>query len=1031
MRIPETASPLDDNMVKRKPVPARRSTGSSVDGGEPLPYPSSPSSPIQGQPYQFPRAASSPKLDQSYVFLPPIPSISEPREDAATPQNSSEEWASVSRPSDEQVKSLEHRSAPFGEDSKSINPPAVPDILKTGPPTGDPTQILDERRASGLIPVDSEITNEQDEWQDTKPAPSNNPFQPGWNAGQSPTSSGQTQTHDDSNIWEELERKPSGPIQPPPVSDLDQLRISETSSPINHWAAEPHPEPMVKRKGTPDLEDEAPLISFDAEDYRSEVQQSPFASGAGGGPPLAKMQRLDGHSSLAIDVMTDESPADLPDIGPSMFDAKDKVPVPQSQSIPPSTVSEAAPAQTPISSTTKLPLLPPPPPIPLDRVSSAQSQSSQTKRQRSETYQIKHVRWTDWRSPELRTTPVLMQNANGPCPLLALVNALTMSTPPNVNTGLNEVLRIREQVSLGLLLDAVFDELMSGRRGEIAQELPDVGDLYAFLVTLHTGMNVNPRLVPERSAQLNLVDGLDTDNSISIRDYRKPGGFEKTKEMTLYSTFAIPLIHGWLPHKAHPAFNALERSAPTYEDAQNILFREEELEGKLQREGLNGEEQRLLEDIASIKYFLDSSATQLTGFGLDTITEALDPGSIAILFRNDHFSTLYKHPRNGQLLHLVTDMGYAGHDEVIWESLVDTTGEGSQFLSGDFRPVGAQVGGSAAVSPAASSSQRNEIFEPADSAGWQTVTRPNRRTSSSAATTTPSRPHVTTSTSKPLPPHPSQQPLNRDSEYNLPSPKNTEQEDADLALAMQLQEEEEDRSRRLAAQRTREDELSHAFISSSNLTSPNPNASASASPNPATAGGGRRRGNTRNRTSSSAADDAPRPAQTIRPLIPPRREPSAAATSPAGAPPVSRARSVEEEALPTYEQAAKAKPYHPPTSANAAPLGGPPRASPSGGGFGGGGTEVGGGASGGGGGGGGARPRGQSAYSQNFAEMAAVQRQQGQGQGQGRRVSGAASSGDGGGRGGGVGDRRRSAGMPVSAGRGENGRDKDRDCVVM
>ena len=615
-----------------------------------------------------------------------------------------------------------------------------------------------------------------------------------------------------------------------------------------------------------------------------------------------------------------------------------------------------------------------------------------------------------------------MQNANGPCPLLALVNALTMSTAPDINTGLVEVLRVREQVSLGLLLDAVFDELMSGRRGEIAQELPDVGDLYAFLVTLHTGMNVNPRLVPQRSAQPNLVDGLDTDNSISAREYRKPGGFEKTKEMTLYSTFAIPLIHGWLPPKAHPAFNALERSAPTYEDAQNILFREEELEEKLQREGLSVDEQHALEDIASIKYFLNTSATQLTGFGLDIIHETLEPGSIAILFRNDHFSTLYKHPRNGQLLHLVTDMGYAGHDEVIWESLVDTTGEGSQFFSGDFRPVGAQAGGSAVVSPAASSAQRNEVFEPADNAGWQTVTRPNRRTSSStAAAATPSRPNINTSASKPLPAHPSLSTPSRDSEYNLPSPNNTEQEDADLALAMQLQEEEEDQSRRLAAQRTREDELSQAYISSSALTSPAlPSASQSAapSPNPAS-GGGRRRSGMRNRNASTAADDGPRPAQTVRPLIPPRRDNSATATASGGAPPVSRPRGPDDEALPTYEQAAKAKPYHPPP-------GGP--VPPSGRGFGGGGPNLADGGGGGGGGGfGGGRPRGPS-YSQNFGEMSVVQQRE---QARGRRASGMALGADGGGRGGGFGDRRRSAGMPVSAGRGEDARERDRDCVVM
>jgi hypothetical protein len=58
------------------------------------------------------------------------------------------------------------------------------------------------------------------------------------------------------------------------------------------------------------------------------------------------------------------------------------------------------------------------------------------------------------------------------------------------------------------------------------------------------------------------------------------------------------------------------------------------------------------------------------------------------MFRNDHFSTIYKHPETGQLYTLVTDAGYADKDEVIWESLVDVSGQHSEFFSGDFRPVG-------------------------------------------------------------------------------------------------------------------------------------------------------------------------------------------------------------------------------------------------------------------------------------------------------------------------------------------------------
>ena len=85
--------------------------------------------------------------------------------------------------------------------------------------------------------------------------------------------------------------------------------------------------------------------------------------------------------------------------------------------------------------------------------------------------------------------------------------------------------------------------------------------------------------------------------------------------------------------------------------------------------------------------FLTTSATQLTPWGLEVITKAVRPGSVSILFRNDHFSTLYRHPQTQKLFTLVTDAGYYTHDEVVWESLADVRGERTEFFSGDFFQV--------------------------------------------------------------------------------------------------------------------------------------------------------------------------------------------------------------------------------------------------------------------------------------------------------------------------------------------------------
>ena len=491
---------------------------------------------------------------------------------------------------------------------------------------------------------------------------------------------------------------------------------------------------------------------------------------------------------------------------------------------------------------------PPQPPRPQTGHVDTAADLEKVKQQRSETYQVKKINWFDANSEILRESPILIQNKNGPCPLLALVNALVLSVPPNVESAVVSILRTREQVTLGLLMDAVFDELTSGRRGDVFSQLPDVDDLYKFLLKLHTGMNVNPRFLPKDSPPPNLIDArMSTlqlsDNAVNARS---PGVFEETQEIRLYSTFTIPLIHGWLPPKSHPAYGALQRVAKTYEDAQNILFREEELEDKLSGSGLSPQEQQLLEDISSIKYFLSSSATQLTGYGLDTITETLELGDVAILFRNDHFSTIYRNPHSKQLLTLVTDAGFASHPEVVWESIVDVTGEGSEFLSGDFRIVGNAP------------QSRRESVQTADDGFTPVVNKRSRRN--------PRADEAGTSNS-----------------IEPQTAGGTEQEDADLALALQLQEEEEDAHRRAQANRDRRenDRLSTEYLDAQSARTPNSarHRSSATEARPAIPPRNPPRRNPGvNRPAAAEGGEAPPPtyeqAATGRPYIPPTDHPS-------------------------------------------------------------------------------------------------------------------------------------------------------------
>lgn len=351
-------------------------------------------------------------------------------------------------------------------------------------------------------------------------------------------------------------------------------------------------------------------------------------------------------------------------------------------------------------STGEVPRLPPRdvtlPPLPSRKLSPIEAARQQE--QRAETYSIRQINWTN-REGTLLQSPILVQNKNGPCPLLALINALVLRADPNAQPPIVRALKTREQISLGLLIEALFEELTTCLGPD--DEFPDIEALTQFLTMLHTGMNVNPRLTLETAESL--------------------GTFLQTSDLRSYSTFGVPLIHGWLASWSSPEHAAMTRIAQFHEDIQLLPFRKQDFEDRIMRgDSLSPEEEQNIADIQAIENFVEiENATQLSPFGLTQLSTRLPPGSVSILFRNDHFSTLYKHPQSHQLFTLVTDAGYANHAEVVWESLVDVTGFNSEFLAGDFRAVGhgpsSSAGPTSPAGPRVSSAATPTNNEPAHS----------------------------------------------------------------------------------------------------------------------------------------------------------------------------------------------------------------------------------------------------------------------------------------------------------------------------
>lgn len=679
-----------------------------------------------------------------HLHEPPRSSTPPPNEDD---DDSTSDWDASDREDEDPMPSAKPLVPQQTSSYATVPPPSLqsaPHVPAPPPPNRAPPPMPPTLDMSSSTPFPQGTTHLQSPWATqatpsgatspgpTSPGGTNNPFRRPSDAQQQ-----FSQASKHTSVWNALDssyhdgQSPSA-TQPQSSADPDLIDLGQSQ------AEEPVPESaFIKGKG------KAPTFSSIAEanPWSDEAGASPASTEpvppiphAFRPPPPPQQQQQQHFNGNGIETLR----------SPTNAAPQEYAPPPG----PPPSAAPTGPASPMAGSSSQVRSTPPDP-----------------ESQKNKIYQVRKIRWFDARSNKNpRESPILVQNLNGPCPLLALVNALSLSTPPNTSTELISTLQNREQISLDLLIQAVFEELMSGRRGTSAQELPDVSELYSFLVTLHTGMNVNPLFVKP-------------DGSYAA----SAGSFEQTKEMRLYSTFAMPLIHGWIPSEQEDAYNAFARSAQTYEDSQNVRFREEEIEQKIGTANMSPEEQNILVDLAAIKQFFGAWPTQLTDYGLDTIKRSMLEGTIAILFRNDHFSTLYKEPRTKQLMTLVTDAGYAGHDEIVWESLADVSGTMSEMYSGDFRCVshGAEASGPGSNQASAATQRvpsRKPVASPAPSAR-------NERTSQE----NPGRGH----------------------ERVL-----SEQEDRDLALALQLQEEEDQRHRdQQAAARRRENELSAAYLS--------------------------------------------------------------------------------------------------------------------------------------------------------------------------------------------------------------------------
>ncbi|ODV89882.1 hypothetical protein CANCADRAFT_97136 [Tortispora caseinolytica NRRL Y-17796] len=262
----------------------------------------------------------------------------------------------------------------------------------------------------------------------------------------------------------------------------------------------------------------------------------------------------------------------------------------------------------------------------------------------SATFYVKSIIFKDERNDVVVDVPILLQDKNGPCPLIALVNTLLLSDAhARKHEHLWRLIQNRATVKLADLLETLADSLVS--HPPDGHSIDD--GLLELLPKLYAGLDVNPRF---------------------------DGTFEPGPSLNLFSAFDIDIIHGWIPEKDDPCDLLL--SLKSYDAATEYVINAADAAADSDHKS-NAE---------IIQQFLARTNDQFTDAGLSFIQNLLQPGSLAVLFRNNHFSTIYKTYQSEQILMLVTDYGYKNHKYVVWESISDIKGENNLFFSGTLLP---------------------------------------------------------------------------------------------------------------------------------------------------------------------------------------------------------------------------------------------------------------------------------------------------------------------------------------------------------
>jgi hypothetical protein len=255
-----------------------------------------------------------------------------------------------------------------------------------------------------------------------------------------------------------------------------------------------------------------------------------------------------------------------------------------------------------------------------------------------QTYKIKWISIT-----ETEKVAIITQNQNGPCPLVAIINCLSISKRIKFTENLTHVTGKK-------LIDELADVIVASKPNMSAQ-------LAEFEYELKDALDILPKL----------QNGLDVNVG-----FRGISHYEYTQNTIILNFLCIPLHHGWV-YDPSDGFLANAINTLTYNQLAEKIASMADVN-----------DPKSCGRILVSQMFLEDNASQLTEYGLSQLKSEVKDSTLFIFFRNNHFATALKH--QGEIYILLTDVGYLNYSDIVWERLTSVHG-GGEYVDGKFSKV--------------------------------------------------------------------------------------------------------------------------------------------------------------------------------------------------------------------------------------------------------------------------------------------------------------------------------------------------------